>query len=606
MLTAEQIAALRDISGQLMDPVTEFLIRDIAQRVSEAGQLTGTAAYQTWQLQKLGVSQRQLKKELRKLLKVSHRQLRQLLTQAAEIGYDYDIRRFPQVQSFTFEENTSIQQILNAAVKLAQDDLTNITQTIGFVTPTGKAVGLTDAYKQTCDFAFMKVTSGAQDYISAVREATKALAEKGIQVIDYESGVHTSLEAAVRRNIMGGLGLMQEQISQQNHDDLGCDGWEISAHAGSAPDHEPYQGRQYPDEVFRQLNSSLLRRIGTLNCGHSAMPIIFGVNSPQYTKEELEEFRRQNEEGVTVGDKHYTLYEATKRQRSIERSIRKRKAHILVDEELGDTEKLQQDQIRLQILKQRYHEFSKAAGLPEQYERLEKAGFSWKHGKAAEKAAQDRITKTGSLTTNQGWYSIPVAGGETTTQYRKIKRIYDGADPVAIANMTIDDNVRNTNPAFNSKDPRYRQNCQRCVPAYVMRRRGFDVVARPATVNEAGKLSTKDKLYYEWKKVFKDANFEFYSGYDGGKTEIIKQMELWGDGAIAEVRILKKNANEGHVFVAERVNGIVRFVDPQSGNIDCESFFTNAALGGTMMARVDNLEPSELIELCIKNRGGKS
>lgn len=392
MLTAEQIAALRDLSGQLMDPVTEFLIKDIARRVSEAGQLTGTAAYQTWQLQKLGVSQRQLKKKLRKLLKVSHRQLRQLLTQAAETGYDFDIKRFPQVQSFSFEENTGLQQILDTTVKLAQDDLTNITQTIGFVTPTGKAMGLTEAYQKTCDFAFMKVVTGGQDYISAVREATKALAEQGIRTIDYESGVHTSLEAAVRRNIMGALGLMQEQISQQNHDDLGCDGWEISAHGGSAPDHEPIQGRQYPDKVYNRLNKSLVRRIGTLNCGHAAMPIILGVNAPQYTDEELEEFRRQNEEGATIDGKHYTLYEATQRQRSLERSIRKRKSHILIDEQLGDKEKLQQDQIRLQNLKQRYREFSKAANLPEQYERLEKAGFTWKHGRSAERVADRNYT----------------------------------------------------------------------------------------------------------------------------------------------------------------------------------------------------------------------
>lgn len=129
------------------------------------------------------------------------------------------------------------------------------------------------------------------------------------------------------------------------------------------------------------------------------MPIIMGVNSPQYTDEELEEFRRQNEEGVTVDGKHYTLYEATQRQRSLERSIRKRKGHILVDEELGDAEKLQQDQIRLQILKQRYHEFSKAANLPEQYERLEKAGFTWKHGKAAEKVA--RTAKSPAVVSEQ-------------------------------------------------------------------------------------------------------------------------------------------------------------------------------------------------------------
>ncbi|MBQ7345352.1 MAG: hypothetical protein IJW45_04730 [Oscillospiraceae bacterium] len=244
---------------------------------------------------------------------------------------------------------------------------------------------MTDAYKQCCDFAFNKVVTGAQDYTSAIRDATRHLAEKGIQTIDYESGVHTSLEAAVRRNIMGGLGLMQEQISQQNHDDLGCDGWEISAHSASAPDHEPIQGRQYSDVEYARLNGSLVRRIGTLNCGHSAMPIILGVNSPQYTREELEEMRRANEEGVTVEGKHYTMYEATQRQRSLERSMRKQKRRILIDEKTGDKEKLQWDQIRLVRTREEYHRFSKAAGLREQWERTEAAGFTWKHGKAATK-----------------------------------------------------------------------------------------------------------------------------------------------------------------------------------------------------------------------------
>ena len=386
MLTPDQITALRDASSQLVDPIVDFLIGDIAQRVSEAGQLTGTAAYQVWQAQKLGISQKRLKKEIQRRLKVSQEQAEQLLTQAAETGYDFDISRFPTADAIPFEDNTSLQQILDASVKLAQDDLTNITQTIGFITPAGKAVRLTEAYQQTCDFAFMKVTTGAQDYISAVREATRGLAEKGIQVIDYESGVHTSLEAAVRRNIMGGLGLMQEQISQQNHDDLGCDGWEISAHGGAAPDHEPIQGRQYDDKTFTRLNNSLKRSIGTLNCGHSAMPIIMGVNVPQYTDKELEDFRRQNEEGITYEGKHYTLYEATQRQRSLERGVRKLKRKILIDEKLGDTEKLQWDQIRLVRTREEYHCFSKAAGLPEQHERMEIAGFTWKQGKVAEKA----------------------------------------------------------------------------------------------------------------------------------------------------------------------------------------------------------------------------
>lgn len=384
MLTADQIQALRDKAGRLVDPVVEFLIEDIAKRVAEAGQLTSTAAYQVWRAQQLGLSQRKMKKELRKRLKVSHRELRELLTQAAEVGYNFDISRFPFVQAVSFDENGALQQIVKSAVELAQDDLTNITQTIGFVTPTGEAVGLTDAYQQTCDYAFQKVSGGGQDYISAVREAIRNLAEKGIQTIDYESGVHTSLEAAVRRNMMGVLGLMDEKINQQNHDDLGCDGWEISAHHGSAPDHEPIQGKQYPDAEYKRLNGSLHRRIGTLGCGHSAMGIILGVNDPQYTPEELEEMRRENEEGITYEGKHFTLYKATQRQRSIERAMRKQKHRILLDEKLGDKEKLQWDQIRYVRQREEYKRFSDAAGLRMQRERAEVLGFGPKQAKAAE------------------------------------------------------------------------------------------------------------------------------------------------------------------------------------------------------------------------------
>lgn len=384
MLTADQIDVLGEKARQLISPVTEFLIEDIARRIAEAGQFTGTAAYQAWRLQQLGVSQRQLKKELRKRLKVSHRELRKLMSQAGEAGYDYDIRKHPYVQAVPFRENQALQQIVSAAAELADESLSNITQTMGFVGSDGKARELTKAYQNACDFAFQKVATGAQDYASAIREATRNLADRGIVSIDYESGVSTSLEAAVRRSVMGGLGLMQEKISQQNHDDFGCDGWEISAHAASAPDHEPIQGRQYTDAAYEKLNNSLARRIGTLNCGHAAFPIILGVDTPQYTPEELAKLRQENEKGVDYSGKHYSMYEATQHQRRLEASIRKQKRRILVAEATGDKESLRQSQIKYQVLNQEYKRFSKAAGLRLQHERMEMSGFGSKQAREAE------------------------------------------------------------------------------------------------------------------------------------------------------------------------------------------------------------------------------
>lgn len=387
MLTASQIEALRAKSEHLLDPVIEFLIEDISRRVSEAGQLTGTASYQIWRAQNLGISQRKIKEEIAKRLNISMKEVEILLTQAAETGYRFDLDRFPTKHAIALSANSSLQQVLDATVKQAMADLTNITQTMGFVGSDGICRELTAAYHQACDFAFQKVTTGAQDYMSAIRDATKNLAKQGIQYIDYKSGRHYSIEAAVRQNIMGGLGIMQEQISQQNHDTLGCDGWELSAHACSAPDHEPYQGKQYTDAEYTRLNDSLVRRIGTLNCGHAAFPIILGVNSPQYTPEELEKFRKDNDDGVYFEGRHYTQYEATQRQRAFERAVRNKKREILVDESLGDKEKLQADQIRMVRLKQEYKRFSDGVGLPMQYARMEAAGFDWKKAKAAEKAA---------------------------------------------------------------------------------------------------------------------------------------------------------------------------------------------------------------------------
>lgn len=369
MLTPDQIEALGEQAARLTTAMEEYLIRDIARRVREAGQLTSTAAYQVWRAQRLGLSRRQIERMLRRELRVSHKRLRELLTQSAEVGYNFDLARLPR-KAVPFAENTVLQQLVAASVELAKKDFTNLVQTMGLVAPDGRAYPLRKAYLKTVDFAFQQVITGAADHQTALRQATQKLADYGLRSVDYRSGVHTSLEAAVRRNILGGLGLLQEEISRQNHDLLEADGWEISAHAASAPDHEPIQGRQYSDEAYRRLNDSLARRIGTLNCGHAAFPILLGVSRPQYTEAELARFREENARGIRYEGKQYTLYEATQKQRELERAIRRQKRRVMAAEETGDGEGLAAAKTRLTLLRQRYREFSRAAGLRVQEERV--------------------------------------------------------------------------------------------------------------------------------------------------------------------------------------------------------------------------------------------
>lgn len=407
MLTPEQITAIRDQVGSLVDPVQDFLLRDIARRVSAAGQLTSTASYQIWRAQQMGLSRQEIEAEVQRLLGVSRTEVETLLTQAAEVGYDFDLSRLPSKAAATFAENEALQSIVHAAVQMTGADFKNITQTMGLIDPMGKALPLRDAYTSTMDYAFELVSTGATDYTTAIRMATRNLAERGLVAIDYASGIHTSLDAAVRRCVMGGLGLMVEQTQQLTHDQLGCDGWEISAHAASAPDHEPIQGKQYTDAEYKALNGSLKRRIGTLNCGHVAFPIILGVNSPQYSKKDLRDLRDDNDQGIDYEGRHFTAYEATQRQRQLERALRGQKRRVLVSEASGDKEKLIVSQIRLQRLRQEYARFSRAAGLRTQTERIQKFGFGRREAVATQKTvakyAKIRYNRDGTVVVTDDW-----------------------------------------------------------------------------------------------------------------------------------------------------------------------------------------------------------
>ncbi len=104
-----------------------------------------------------------------------------------------------------------------------------------------------------------------------------------------------------------------------------------------------------------------------------------------------------------------------------------------------------------------------------------------------------------------------------------------------------------TNPRY-ALGLKYQQNCQRCVPAYEMRMRSFDVIARPTY-----DLNTDIFASKHWTEAFENAIIE--ENLEGtGKEDIINLMSEWGDGARSEVYVAYKEGNEyyGHVFVAEK------------------------------------------------------
>lgn len=167
---------------------------------------------------------------------------------------------------------------------------------------------------------------------------------------------------------------------------------------------------------------------------------------------------------------------------------------------------------------------------------------------------------------------------------------------------TIEEALAGANPHY-AEGREWQQNCQRCIYAYEMQRRGYDVEALPRIFDGT------DRLPYMYDKNGWLAVMEGAKLVDMPSRNTIQkmadQMAQWGDGARAVVRVAWKGGRSGHVFIAEQVNGQTHFVDPQPGRaIDVKTCMDYAIKGQTKLVRIDNLKPTDLIQKCVKKRGG--
>lgn len=171
---------------------------------------------------------------------------------------------------------------------------------------------------------------------------------------------------------------------------------------------------------------------------------------------------------------------------------------------------------------------------------------------------------------------------------------------------SMKEDLKATNPNYAPDDPMspWDNNCQRCVSAYEARRRGYDVEAQPVP-NGADTLPIMNHPN-GWPSVYKGAKLIDCSANTGALAaiKVNDQMKAWGDGARAIVRIRwNKTADVGgHVFIAEMENGKINFVDPQNGSADASSYFSMTSGKGLYCMRIDNLDFTDKIHLCCKNK----
>lgn len=350
----------------------------MAERIGEIGRLKRVDFHRLERLRAYGSDYEEMKRELAALTGRTERAIQALIEAAAVESYG-EMERLSEMTGrplIPYAENAALQATADAIARQTAGTFRSLSNTsaIGYAVhnSTGAIVfrGAGEAYRDAIDRAIHEVTMGLTDPAAAIRQTLKDLADSGLRQVDYASGRHRRLDSAVRMNVLDGMRQVYQGIQDELGDRIGADGVELSAHGSCAPDHLPYQGRQFSLKAFDELQSSLDRPFGMWNCRHSWKRIILGVSVPAYSDAESAELRRLSTELIEFEGKEMTRYEATQLQRRIETGVRAAKDRANIAATAGDDVWRRAEQLRINQLTAKYQELSEAAGLPTQRERM--------------------------------------------------------------------------------------------------------------------------------------------------------------------------------------------------------------------------------------------
>ena len=384
------------------EAINIYVLTKIAGRLQKIGTLSPNDIRRMQILVQSGVDIQQMNMYLAEM---SDRQVKDIKSIIKTVALDnyldakplYDYRHRPFIP---FEQNSELQRITNAVAEQTAntyENLSNSNATGFWVKDTRNPQHLIfrsidDSYRDAVDKAIQAVQSGAVDAEEAIRKVVKQLLDSGIRRLYWESGYSQRLDTAVRRNIQDGVKQINQRIQDEIGKQVGADGKELSVHANSAPDHEPFQGHQFTNEEYEKLQSNddfrdadgqlftgVKRIIGEWNCRHFAYSIIIGQSKPRYSKQQLQKKKKKNHEGYINADgKHFTLYECTQVQRKLETKIRYAKEEQMLMKELGNNLARTSARRRVEYLTAEYKRFSKQCNMPMRLNRTTVPGYkSW-------------------------------------------------------------------------------------------------------------------------------------------------------------------------------------------------------------------------------------
>lgn len=378
MLNQKELEKAIDQLMLRFEEVNRFFVAKIAAQIKKIGELNQSSINRLTLMADMNFDMAEINRRLADAVNMSTADLFRIYNTALNDVYtDPNFSRVIQQTPLTPPQQGRLNQYAQS-VSL---------QTAGTIQNLSNTTATSQVYREAVDKAVLAVSSGLTDYKSATREIVRDLGYNGMQVY-YESGYHRRLDTAVRQNIIDGANQIAQNGSILMGEMLGFDAYEISAHARSAPDHEPVQGRVFLKADFENMQKGLpfrdvdgtmyqpfRRPIGEWNCMHIAMSFSTQHSVRRYTDRQLAQWKADNNAGCEIDGKHYTIYQATQLMRQIETEVRRQKDTANVARQAGDDVLRQQCQKKINALGAKYSQVVQASGLTARKDRMTVEGF---------------------------------------------------------------------------------------------------------------------------------------------------------------------------------------------------------------------------------------
>lgn len=381
--TPELLDAMPEELAELYRGLEDTLLTEICSRLKLRDELNEVTIQDIRALRSHGIDIKEIKKAMQKATGIGEKKLNELLDGVVKRNQKYYTDIIDLVH-ITQPETLVDTAVVDAIRKQTLDTFRNLTASMGFLVDAGKTMlSPARAYQWALDNAAMQIQSGAISYNQAITSAVKQLAQSGLKIVDYESGHRDQIDVAVRRAVMTGINQICAKYTEQSAEYLETPYFEVSAHAGARDkpgpspwsSHKDWQGKVYSiragdiyPSIYEVCGFGYVDGLEGANCRHRRFPWVEGVSERTYTDEQLAHI--DDGLGCTFDGKTYTAYEATQMQRRVERQIRAQKRLKNACKAAGLTDEATAANAKLRRLNAKYRGFSKAAGLPEQPERL--------------------------------------------------------------------------------------------------------------------------------------------------------------------------------------------------------------------------------------------